>query len=112
MPAKPSAPPSSPPVEASAPAAAAAPAADSKARSLSGFLTSLVPVAVVLIATPLLTWAVAQFLLMPRLEKRLAAAVADSTAPAKPQHRKKLPASRRRASPALPQTPMSSAISS
>lgn len=84
MSAKPNASPSSPPVEASAPAAAATPAADSKARSLSGFLASLVPVAVVLIATPLLTWAVAQFLLMPRLEKRLAAAVADSTAPAKP----------------------------
>lgn len=40
------------------------------------------PVAIVLIAAPVLTWAVAEFVLMPRLEKRLASAVSDTAAPA------------------------------
>jgi flagellar FliL protein len=63
-----------------------APAADSARKSVPSLLASLVPVAIVLIATPILTWAVAEFLLMPRLEKRLASAVAsaDSTTKAAP----------------------------
>jgi flagellar FliL protein len=80
MPAKPDATPPNPAPAAVAPAATT-PAADSPKRSLSGLLISLAPVVIVLVATPVLTWAVATFLLMPRLEKRLASAVAD-TAPA------------------------------
>jgi flagellar FliL protein len=86
MPAKPeTTPPASAPVAAPAAgaAAASAPGTDSSKRSLSALLSSLVPVAIVLIATPVLTWAVAQFVLMPKLEKRLASVVAESGAPAK-----------------------------
>ncbi len=59
-----------------APETAAAPA--TKAPALS--LKSLLPLAVVLVAAPALTWAVAQFLLLPRLEARLAAAAAPDAA--------------------------------
>jgi len=51
---------------------------------LPDLVASLIPVAIVLIATPILTWAVAEFFLMPRLEKRLAAAVAGVDSSAKP----------------------------
>jgi len=52
--------------------------ANSAQKSGPGLLASLVPVAIVLVATPILTWAVAEFFLMPRLEKRLAAAAAGA----------------------------------
>jgi flagellar FliL protein len=64
------------------PAGGAVVAAPAK-QSSSGLIASLVPAAIVLIVTPMLTWAVAEFLLMPRLEKRLAAAVAGSDASGK-----------------------------
>jgi flagellar FliL protein len=73
MPAKPD---TTPPVPAAGTPVPAAPVAESTKRSVGGLLSSLVPVAIVLIATPALTWAVAEFLLLPRIEKRLAAAVA------------------------------------
>ena len=83
MPAKPETTPPAPAPAAAAPAEGAAAAAPTK-RSMSGLLTSLVPVVIVLIAAPVLTWGVAEFLLLPRLEKRLAAVVANPDAPAKP----------------------------
>jgi flagellar FliL protein len=82
MPAKTdAAPPTPAPAVATAPEAAKP--AEATTRSLSGLLTALVPVAIVLVATPVLTWTVAEFLLMPRLEKRLAAAAGGADASAK-----------------------------
>ena len=81
MPAKPE---TTPPVPATAttPPIESAPAPESAKKSLPNLLVSLAPVAIVLIATPILTWVVASYVLMPRLEKRLAAAVTgiDSSA--------------------------------
>ena len=77
MPAKPETTPPVPQKETTPPIAAA----DSSKKSQSNLLASLAPVAIVLIVTPVLTWVVADFLLMPRLEKRLAAAVASPDAP-------------------------------
>jgi flagellar protein FliL len=78
------APPPAPAASAPAPAPEAAAPADAAKRGSSSFLATLGPVVIVLVATPLLTWAVAEFLLMPRLEKRLASAVTGADASAKP----------------------------
>ena len=85
MPAKPETTPPAPPSAPTQPVDSAA-GADSAKKSLSGLLTALVPIAVVLVATPVLTWTVAEFLLLPRLERRLAAAAngADTAAKANP----------------------------
>ncbi|MDD2763097.1 MAG: flagellar basal body-associated FliL family protein [Opitutaceae bacterium] len=73
-----------------APAAPAAPAPEpaaappaAKKKSAAALLGALAPIASVLIAAPLLTWAVAQFVLLPQLEQRLAAGPGGE-APAKP----------------------------
>ncbi len=83
MPAKTESTPAVPPGGTTPPIEAGAAAKPAK-KGLPDLVTSLVPVAIVLVAAPILTWAVAEFLLMPRLEKRLAAAVAGSDAVAKP----------------------------
>jgi flagellar FliL protein len=82
MAAKSDAAPSTPAPAAAAPEAAK-PAEAAAKGPLSGLLTALVPVAIVLVATPVLTWTVAEFLLMPRLEKRLGAAASGADASAK-----------------------------
>lgn len=82
MPPKPEAIPPGAAAASGTPAGGAVVAAPAK-QSSSGLIASLVPAAIVLIVTPMLTWAVAEFLLMPRLEKRLAAAVAGSDASGK-----------------------------
>jgi len=57
-------------------------------------LLAWLPLAIVLVAAPALTWAVAQFVLLPRLEARLAATAADGghesgpAAPAKSESKK------------------------
>jgi flagellar FliL protein len=76
MAAKPETTPPLPP-SATTPPIEAATAGSSK-KTLSNLVAGLVPVVIVLAVTPILTWAVAEFLLMPRLEKRLAAAVAGA----------------------------------
>lgn len=58
-----------------APAPEPAAPAEPATKQPSGLLASLLPVAVALLAAPVLTWAVAAFVLMPHLEKRLLAAV-------------------------------------
>ena len=99
MPAKPeTTPPVAPPAAAGAPAEAAAVAVAGN-KSLPGLLLSLVPVVIVLIATPILTWAVAEFLLLPRLEKRLAAVVAGPDASAKPSAPAESPAEPKKGEP-------------
>jgi flagellar FliL protein len=101
MPAKPETTPPAPAPAAAAPAEGAAAAAPTK-RSMSGLLTSLVPVVIVLIAAPALTWGVAEFLLLPRLEKRLAAAVANPDASAKPSAPAESPAEPKKGEPGAP----------
>jgi flagellar FliL protein len=59
-------------------------------------------VVIVLIAAPILTWAVAEFVLLPRLEKRLAAAVASPDAPAKPSEPAESPAEPKKGEPGAP----------
>lgn len=60
-------------------AAAAAPAvAESGSKSLMG---TLVPVILVVILAPLASWAVAQFLIIPQMEKKLNAAIGASGVP-------------------------------
>lgn len=82
MPAKPETTPPAPQSATAQPVESAA-AADSARKPLSGLLSALVPIAVVLVATPVLTWTVAEFLLMPRLERRLAAAASGADTAAK-----------------------------
>jgi flagellar FliL protein len=101
MPANPETTPPAPAPAAAAPAEGAAAAAPTK-RSMSGLLTSLVPVVIVLIAAPVLTWGVAEFLLLPRLEKRLAAVVANPDAPAKPSAPAESPAEPKKGEPGAP----------
>jgi len=101
MPAKPE---TTPPNAASGAGASAAvaPATESTKRSLSGLLSSLLPVAIVLIATPALTWAVAEFLLIPRIEKRLASAVAGADIQGKPSAPSESPAEPKNGEPGAP----------
>lgn len=68
--------------EAGAPAAAAKPeaaaaAAPAKGGGLKALLGLLIPVVLVAVLAPAGSWAVAQFVLLPKFEKKLAAAIAD-----------------------------------
>jgi flagellar FliL protein len=101
MPAKPETTPPAPPPGAGAPAEGVAAVKPAK-RSVSSLLISLAPVVIVLIAAPILTWAVAEFVLLPRLEKRLAAAVASPDAPAKPSEPAESPAEPKKGEPGAP----------
>jgi flagellar protein FliL len=75
--------PTAPPIptgSATTPPVDAAAVAESAKKGAPSLLATLGPLVGVLVAAPLLTWAVAQFVLMPRLEKRLAAAAAPEAA--------------------------------
>jgi len=74
MAAKPEAPPA---------AAAAAPAdAAAGAKKSGGMMATLIPVVVVIVLAPAISWAVAQFVIVPQLRKGLSAPVEEHAAPA------------------------------
>jgi len=84
MPAKPEA--AAPEAKQAAPAAAAEAASpEAKQGESPSLIASLLPAIIVVVLTPVLTWAVAEFVLIKRLEKRLASVASAQVEPsAKP----------------------------
>ena len=72
------------------PAAAAAAPADAAAapKKSGGMMGTLIPVVVVIVLAPAISWAVAQFVIVPQLRKGLAAPAAEGehAAPAEGEH--------------------------
>lgn len=64
------------PAPAAAPAAAPAPAAPAAPAAGPSKIAGLIPVILVVILAPVVSWAVAQFVIIPKMEERLGAAVA------------------------------------
>lgn len=62
--------------EASAPAPAPAPAAGADAPAQPSKIAALLPIILVVVLAPVASWGVAQFVILPQFEKKLAAAVA------------------------------------
>jgi flagellar basal body-associated protein FliL len=79
--------------EATKPKPAAAASAAGAAPAASGGSGGWLPIIIVLVAVPALSFAMAEFVLFPRLEKRLVAAGALSTAPGATQQSATAPAS-------------------